>query len=210
MRPFAAVFRVFRMRTDSLLFGGVTMRRYGWDFIFVITMAATVSVSCSTDSWQAPSAPSATGPAGSLSSSATGQGLPLTAVIGSGSGTFTLVHTESNRDAIADAQLTITVRGVAPNTVLYVRRAGDIGLGEEQANGQCLRAAQGLFGPVLGPEGEVSLTTSPGGAGAVHVHLTGPTPEGTTLDTVYRLVDAVPPGVPTIDLRTPCFTFTVK
>jgi hypothetical protein len=32
------------------------------------------------------------------------------------------------------------------------------------------------------------------------------TPEGTVLDTVYRLVDALPPAVPTVDLRTPSFS----
>jgi hypothetical protein len=34
--------------------------------------------------------------------------------------------------------------------------------------------------------------------------------EGTVIATVYRLIDALPPAVPTVDLRTPCFTFTIK
>ena len=136
----------------------------------------------------------------------------MIAVAGTGSGRFNLVHTESDRNGFtSDSQLTVSVQGVSPNTVLYVRRAGDFGLtGGQQADGICQRAAAGLFGPVPGPDGvAVTLETSAGGAGTAHVHLYG-TSEGNTLDAVFRLVDALPPAVPTVDLRTPCFTFTVK
>ena len=141
-----------------------------------------------------------------------GPGLPFIAVVGTGSGRFNLVHTESDRNNFTgDSQLTISVEGVSPNTVLYVRRGGDLGLtGGQQADGVCQRAAAGLFGQVPLPTGGfVTLETSPGGAGAAHVHFYG-AGEGNRLDSVWQLVDALPPAVPTVDLRTPCFTFTVK
>jgi hypothetical protein len=55
--------------------------------------------------------------------------------------------------------------------------------------------------------------TSSGGAGATHVvfGITNPfTQDGASLDLVLRLVDALPPAVPTIDLRTACFTLEIK
>ena len=141
-----------------------------------------------------------------------GPGLPLIPFIGEGAGRFNLVHTESDRGGFtADSQLTISVHGVAPNTVLYVRRAGDLGLtGGQQTDGICQRADAGLFSALPRPDGTpVTFETSPGGSGQVHVHLFG-TSEGNTLDAVFRVVDALPPAAPTVDLRTPCFTFTVK
>jgi len=99
--------------------------------------------------------------------------------------------------------------------VLYVQRASDRGLGAQQADGICQRANAGLFMPVpvdLGGPPAI-IETSPGGAGAIHIEIHGNDPflpEGGKLDVVYRLVDALPPAVPTIDLRTPCFMFTVK
>jgi hypothetical protein len=97
-----------------------------------------------------------------------GPGLPLIPVVGTGAGSFNLVHTESNRDGFtSDAQLTVSVHGVTPNTVLYVRRAGDLGLaGGQQTDGICQRADAGLFGALPAPDGTpVTLETSPGGSG---------------------------------------------
>jgi hypothetical protein len=54
-----------------------------------------------------------------------------------------------------------------------------------------------------------SQMTSPGGSGAANFHLFG-AGEGNIIDIAFQLVDALPPAVPTIDLRAPCFTFTVK
>jgi hypothetical protein len=146
---------------------------------------------------------------GALSAKASSHGLPLTPVVGTGSGTFNLTITPSDRNGFTtDAQLAISVRGVAPNTVLYLLRAGDRGLpGGQEGDGVCQRAALGLFAPV---PGGATLETSAGGAGAAHVHLTGNDSDDITIDAVYRLVDALPPAVPTVDLRTPCFTFTLK
>ena len=184
------------------------------DFVLVIAMVGSLlAIACSGDLLRSPTGPDAGATVDqSTLARASGNGLPLTAVVGTGSGTFNLTQTASDRLFTGDAQFTISVHGVSPNTVFYVQRAGDIGLpGGQQADGVCQRATAGLFGPVPHPEGgTVTLETSPGGAGATHVHFFGPTPNGTTIDTVYRLVDALPPGVPTVDLRTPCFTFTIK
>ena len=186
------------------------------NFVLVIGVAGSLLASaCSGDSLRSPAGPStaATIDLSTTLASAAENGLPLTAVVGTGSGTFNLTNTASDRGGFTgDAQLTISVQGMPPNTVLYVQRAGDVGLpGGQQADGVCQRATAGLFGPVPVPGGgAVTVETSPGGAGAAHVHLFGPTPDGTTADTVYRLVDALPPAVPTVDLRTPCFAFTVK
>jgi hypothetical protein len=136
-------------------------------------------------------------------------GLDITAVAGSGSGTFNLTHTGSERVATGDAQISINVHGVTPNTVLYVLRAGDVGLGTQQNDGICQRADSGVFFTIPGPNGQpLTLETSAGGSGQLHAHFTGPTPNGTQVDAVYRLADST--SAPTVDLRTPCFTFEVK
>jgi hypothetical protein len=190
------------------------MRRQGLssgDFVCVIGVAGLLATACTGNVSPSPVAPSLDA-AESASAANGGPGLPLIAVVGTGSGRFNLVHTESDRNSFTgDSQLTISVEGVSPNTVLYVRRAGDLGLlGGQQADGVCQRATAGLFGQVPLPAGGfVTLETSAGGAGATHVHFYG-AGEGNRLDSVWQLVDALPPAVPTVDLRTPCFTFTVK
>ena len=182
-------------------------------FALVIGMAGTlVMAACSADPADSPTAPSSPAPGASAAHTPSTQGLELTAVVGSGSGMFNLVHTENDSGGTADAQITISVHGVPPNTLLHVLRGGDVGLPNgQQADGVCQRATAGLFGPIPVPSGGgVTLETSAGGAGSTHIHLSGPTPEGTTVDSVYRVVDALPPAVPTVDLRTACFTLVVK
>ena len=193
------------MRRQELSFG---------DFVRVIGVAAGVLVSaCSGKEAPSPTGPAIGARAAESGTAANGgPGLPFIAVAGTGSGRFNLVHTESDRNGFTgDSQLTISVQGVPPDTVLYLRRAGDLGLtGGQQADGICQRAAAGLFGPVPLPEGGfVTLETSAGGSAAAHVHFYG-AGEGNRLDSVWQLVDALPPASPTVDLRTPCFTFTVK
>ena len=157
------------------------MRRQGLssgDFGRVIGMlGGLLAAACSGNLSPSPAAPSVGASAGESASQANGgPGLPFIAVAGTGSGRFNLVHTESNRDGFtADAQLTISVEGVAPNHVFYLLRAGDLGLpGGQQADGVCQPAEAGLFGPVPLPEGGiVTLETSAGGSGAAHVHFYG-------------------------------------
>jgi hypothetical protein len=116
------------------------------------------------------------------------------------------------------AQITVNVQGVTPNTVLYVQRAPEIGR-PDSADGVCQRAeGQPPWGPptpdfitfpLPAPGPLVTLTTSGGGAGAVHIDFAAPTiTDGTMFDVMFRLVDDV--EAPTIDLRSACFTVTVK
>ena len=58
-----------------------------------------------------------------------------------------------------------------------------------------------------------TLTTSPGGSGSVHVVFGATNPaisNGSRLDLLFRVVNALPPAVPTIDLRTECFSIQIK
>jgi hypothetical protein len=149
-------------------------------------------------------------------SSGSSHGLPLTAVTGSGSGVVNVTATAIGGVYTLNTQDSINVHGVPPNTVLYVRGAGDTGLPNgQQSDRVCQRAAQGLFGPVaLFPGGPAAtIETSAGGAGTVHITDGRNSPflfDGATTDIMLRLVDALPPAVPTIDLRTPCFTLLVR
>jgi hypothetical protein len=86
---------------------------------------------------------------------------------------------------------------------------------DSQSDGICQRAAFGLFGSVAlfsgGPPAIIETTA--GGTGAVHVIDGRNSPaltDGVTTDIMLRLVDALPPAAPTIDLRTPCFTLLVR
>jgi hypothetical protein len=192
------------------------MRRQGLssgDFIRVIGVAAVLlATACSDRAVPSPTSPGIGVSAGDTAIANGGPGLPLIAVAGTASGRFNLVHTESDRNGLtADSQLTISVEGASPNTVLYLRRGSDFGLPDgQQADGVCTRAAAGLFSQVPLPQGGfITMETSPGGSGAANFHLFG-TSEGNIIDVVFQLVDALPPAVPTVDLRTPCFTFTVK
>src|SRR5262245_5884298 len=123
------------------------MRRQGLcsaDYVRVIGVAAgLLATACSGGVSPAPTAPSIGARAGEAEDGPNGgPGLPLIAVAGTASGRFNLVHTESDRDGFtSDAQLTISVHGATPNTVLYVRRAGDLGLPDgQQTDGICQRA----------------------------------------------------------------------
>ena len=163
-----------------------------------------------------PVRPSAASYAPTTASTSPSHGLPLTAFAGSGSGIVNVTANARTGTFTANTQDAINVHGVTPNTVLYVRAAADVGLpGGQQADGDCQRAELGQFQPLLAYPGgpPATLETSPGGAGATHVvfGITNPfVPEGASLDLVLRLVDALPPAVPTIDLRTPCFTLEIK
>jgi hypothetical protein len=174
----------------------------------------------------APTAPSAvlslpSGSRGLVSSesraaSAT-HGAQLTAVVGAGSGNVNVTPTAAV-DGSFSAQINVNVHGAPANTTFYVQRAPEIGR-PNGADGICQRAA-GLapWGPptpnfvtfplpAAGPL--VTLHTSDGGAGQVHIDFAAPTIlDGTRFDVMFRLVDSL--TAPTNDLRTGCFTVTVK
>jgi hypothetical protein len=141
----------------------------------------------------------------------------LTAVVGAGSGIVNVTATAAV-DGTFSAQINVNVHGAPPNTTFYVQRAPEVGRANG-ADGICQRAA-GL--PPWGPPAPsfvtfsmpaagplVTLQTSEGGAGAVHIDFAAATiSDGTQFDVMFRLVDSL--TTPTNDLRTGCFTVTVK
>ena len=181
--------------------------------VLVALAGGATAAACSGPSAAGPAAPSAI--AGAQASEAT-HGLPLTAVVGTGSGIVNVTPTAEPGVFVVNTRDAINVHGTAPNTLLYVRSSADVGLPNgQQYDGVCQRAALGQFQPLLAEPGgaPATLQTSAGGAGATHI-IFGATnpfiPEGGRLDIMIRLVDALPPAIPTIDLRTPCFTIDVK
>jgi hypothetical protein len=149
-----------------------------------------------------------------LQTGAASHALAFLPVAGEGAGTLNITATPNPGDFTLNAQVTVTVHGVSPNAILRLVRAGDRALaGGQQADGVCQNAAAGVFFPVSPVPGgpPVTLETSAGGSGVVHFELQGSDPflpDGAAIDVVYRLVDALP--VPTVDLRTACFTFTAR
>jgi hypothetical protein len=156
-------------------------------------------------------------PNGSRQSASTTHGEQLTAVIGAGSGVVNVTSTAAV-DGSFSAQINVNVHDAPPNTAFYVQRAPEIGR-PNSADGICQRA-DGL--PPWGPPAPnfvtfplpaagpfVTLQTSEGGSGAIHIDFTAPTIlDGTQFDVMFRLVDSL--TSPTNDLRTGCFTVTVK
>ncbi len=138
-------------------------------------------------------------------------------MIGSGSGVVNVTPTAAI-DGSFSAQINVAVHGAPPNTAFYVQRAPEIGR-PNSADGICQRAAgQSPWGPpapnfvtfplpAAGPL--VVLQTSDGGSGSVHIDFGAPTIlDGTAFDVMFRLVDNL--TNPTNELRTACFTVTVK
>jgi hypothetical protein len=152
-----------------------------------------------------------------------GHGQSLSAVMGQGAGIVNLITTPG--DIGFSAEITVNVHGAAPNSTLYIQRAPEVGrpLGSD---GICQRA-NGLwpweqpnsagFPPapawVTFPRplaGDFkTLTTDSDGAGSAHFAFDLPAlADGIVFDVEFRLVDSM--SAPTTDLRTGCFTVTVK
>jgi hypothetical protein len=159
---------------------------------------------------------SPSGVAAIQSASAT-HGQELVAVIGSGAGVVNVTPTAAVEGSFS-AQINVAVHGAPPNTAFYVQRAPEIGR-PNSADGICQRAAgQSPWGPpapnfvtfpqpAAGPL--VVLQTSDGGSGSVHIDFAVPTiRDGTAFDVMFRLVDSL--TNPANELRTACFTVTVK
>jgi hypothetical protein len=153
----------------------------------------------------------------SLRSALTTHGQQLTPVAGIGSGIVNVTPTAAAAGSFS-AQINVNVYGAPPNTTFFVQRAAEIGR-PNSADGVCQRAAGAdPWGPpapnfvtfplpATGPL--VTLQTSEGGAGSVHIDFEAPTIlDGTQFDVMFRLVDDL--TSPTNDLRTGCFTVTVK
>jgi hypothetical protein len=119
----------------------------------------------------------------------------LTAIRGQGSGFVEISPTAKTEDGFTlDVQGTVNIHGAAPNTDFTVSRAPDA-----SADGICT----GSFSTL--PEIPV-LTTSAGGAGAIHFEVDrGAPPEGASFDVIFRAV-----GTDGTVLQSDCFTVTVK
>jgi hypothetical protein len=185
--------------------------------LFVLACGRTSSPTAPTATLSAPFGPPGIVSNGFRQSVSTTHGEHLTAVIGVGSGIVNVTSTAAV-DGSFSAQINVNVHDAPPNTTFYVQRAPEIGR-PNSADGICQRAA-GLspWGPpapnfvtfplpAAGPL--VTLQTSEGGAGAVHIDFAAPTiSDGTQFDVMFRLVDSL--TSPTNELRTGCFTVTVK
>jgi hypothetical protein len=146
-------------------------------------------------------------------------GIVLTPVVGTGTGIVNDSASANDGEFTLRGQVNIDVHDAPPDTLLYIQIAADVGLPGapegEQTNGICQRAAAGLFAPLASFPGgpPATLQTSPGGAGAAHTSagINNPfLPNGAKTDLVIRLIDVLPPGKPTVELRTPCYVFEVK
>ena len=188
---------------------------------------SVVSAACTTRESSAPTAPSFAQPPpavlASVGSTASNRALSSThgelleAVLGSGSGIVNVTPTAAV-DGSFSAQINVSIHDAPPNTTLYVQRAPEIGR-PNGGDGICQRAA-GLppWGapapnfvtfPLPGAGPLITLQTSPGGAGTVHIDFAAPTiQDGIRFDVMFRLVDSL--TAPTVDLRTGCFTVTVR
>ena len=193
----------------------------------VFWASSVLAIACSTRSpGPLPSGGGPTAPSvlPSHSASPTSQGSPehgilLTPVVGTGTGIVNDSATANDGEFTLRGQVNINVRDAPPDTLLYIQIAADVGLPGapegEQTDGICQRAAAGLFAPLASfPSGPpAALQTSPGGAGAAHTSagINNPfLPNGAKTDLVIRLIDVLPPGKPTVELRTPCYVFEVK
>jgi hypothetical protein len=119
----------------------------------------------------------------------------LTAISGQGSGRVELSPTAKNEDGFTfDVQGTVNIHGAAPNTDFTVSRRPDF-----TPDGVCT-------GPSWVPLPE-NLTTSAGGAGAIHFEIQRGAPflEGVRFDVIWQAV-----GTDGTVLESDCFTVTVK
>jgi hypothetical protein len=137
-----------------------------------------------------------------------GQRLSVFGGLGTGTGTVNVTLTAGVTGF--SAEVNVNIHGAAPNTTFYVQRAPEFGTNFLQ-DGICQRAAAGswvtLPRPLLTPF--MTITTNGAGAGAAHLSIELPfIPDGTRFDVEFRIVDSM--SAPTTDLRTGCFTVTVK
>jgi hypothetical protein len=121
--------------------------------------------------------------------------------VGGGSGGGMIEVSPTAHDVVGagtfDVQGTVNVRGLAPNTGYRLLRTPDF-----TPDGVCNGPT-----PLLLP-GNPTLTTSPGGAGALHFEVSRGAPfvDGLHFDVVFRVVDLAGNTV----LQSDCLTVTVK
>jgi hypothetical protein len=177
------------MKPQSLLYAGR-----------LVVLTACVVAGCKETSAPVEPLASAAGLTTQLQSSST-HGNRLTAVLGQGWGTVNVIATAEDQGTF-HAQIEVNVHDAPPNTTFLVQRRPDL-----DPDGACTGASFLTF------PGPARLTTSAGGAGAIHIDFAPPvgSPYLTAeqFDVTFRLLEESPnPGA--TDLRTDCFTVTVK
>ena len=142
-------------------------------------------------------------------------GLRLVAVQGTGTGLVNVSPTSEG--AGFTAQITVNVHGLPPSTTVFVQRSPDFPVVAGQPDGICQREAglppyeavpPWVTFPIPNPGPLTTITTSPGGAGAVSFPFDLPAAAEVTFDVMFRVVDNT--TAPSLELRTACFQVTPK
>ena len=140
-------------------------------------------------------------------------GQQLSVFDGRGTGTGIVNLTLTAAAVGFSAQVNVNIHGASPNTTFYVQRAPEFNT-PYPIDGICQRAALGSSGFVTLPRplaGDfTTITTNGAGSGTAHLAIELPfIPDGARFDVEFRVVDSLGPA-PANDLRTECFTVTVK
>ncbi len=115
----------------------------------------------------------------------------LSAAVGEGTGHVKITATPKDHGTFV-GEITVNVHGTSANMEFSLQRALD-----PVGDGVC---------DMLGPfEEQGTFSTSPGGAGALHVERHTPAPSGATFDVIERVV-----GADGTELVSDCMTITVK
>jgi len=142
----------------------------------------------------------------------------LAALTGTGTGGVS-VTPKAIAGGTFDADIKVRVQKARANATYMVQRAPEIGRASA-ADGICQRAAgmspwspsdapAPAFVTFMNGTAPYTITTDASGAGSLDFEFLAPTvPAGTLFDVLFRLVDNV--DAPTIDIRSGCFTVTVK
>jgi hypothetical protein len=142
----------------------------------------------------------------------------ITTVTGPGSGGVSVTPKAIPEGTFA-ADISLLIGNARPNATYVIQRAPEIGRALA-ADGMCQRAlgqspwssadpAAPAFVAFALASGPATLTTGANGTGWTNFEFRAPTiPAGTVFDVMFRLVDNE--TSPTTDLRSGCFTVTVK
>ena len=142
----------------------------------------------------------------------------LSTLMGTGTGAVS-VTPKAIPQGTFDADIKVRVQRAKANTTYIVQRAPEVGRASA-SDGVCQRAlGVSPWGPSDPPapafvtfvNGTVpyTITTDRSGNGALDFAFTAATiPAGTVFDVMFRLVDNV--DAPTLEIRSGCFTVTVK
>ncbi len=144
----------------------------------------------------------------------------INAVTGTGAGGVS-VTPKAIATATFAADIVVSIQQARPNTVYFIQRAPEIGrtLGSDTVCKRALgispwsavdpAAPAFLSFQIPNPGPSATLTTSATGSATMTFEFLAPTiPAGTLFDVMFRLVDNE--TSPTLELRSGCFTVTVK